>query len=173
MQSTYTIGSRTFVLDKAKAEAALAAKRVVGGRETLSFNLLPLRYGWAYELYRTMKANHWEPEDVQMGKDIEQWRDARALSEIDRWIVRMGIGPEASQQWAKACMLSGECIKACAYGVNPRFFLAVARVQSTKHARAETHQPPRVGRTAGRGVLHRVQCAQDPSHRAPVPRYPG
>jgi ribonucleoside-diphosphate reductase beta chain len=92
LRSTYTIGSRTFVLDKAKAEAALAAKRVVGGRETLSFNLLPLRYGWAYELYRTMKANHWEPEDVQMGKDIEQWRDARALSEIDRWIVRMGIG---------------------------------------------------------------------------------
>ena len=27
-----------------------------------------------------------------MAKDIEQWRDARALSDIDRWIVRMGIG---------------------------------------------------------------------------------
>jgi ribonucleoside-diphosphate reductase beta chain len=79
------------VLDKAKAEAALAAKRVVGGRVTPTFNLLPLRYGWAYELYRTMKANHWEPEDVQMGKDIEQWRGG-ALSDIDRWIVRMGIG---------------------------------------------------------------------------------
>ncbi|WP_028064153.1 ribonucleotide-diphosphate reductase subunit beta [Solirubrobacter soli] len=88
----YTLGSRTFVLDTAKAEAALAAKRVVGGRETPNFNLLPLRYGWAYELYRTMKANHWEPEDVQMAKDIEQWRDSRALSDIDRWIVRMGIG---------------------------------------------------------------------------------
>jgi ribonucleoside-diphosphate reductase beta chain len=92
LQNTYTIGPRTFVLDRAKAEAALAAKRVVGGRETMTFNLLPLRYGWAYELYRTMKANHWEPEDVQMAKDIEQWRDPRALSEIDRWIVRMGIG---------------------------------------------------------------------------------
>ncbi|HEX6024105.1 MAG TPA: ribonucleotide-diphosphate reductase subunit beta [Solirubrobacter sp.] len=92
MQTTYTFGARTFVLDRAKAEAALAAKRVVGGRETLTFNLLPLRYGWAYELYRTMKANHWEPEDVQMAKDIEQWRDPRALSEIDRWIVRMGVG---------------------------------------------------------------------------------
>ena len=92
MQKTYELGPRRFVLDQAKAEAALAAKRVVGGRQTMTFNLLPLRYGWAYELYRTMKANHWEPEDVQMGKDIEQWRDARALSEIDRWIVRMGIG---------------------------------------------------------------------------------
>ena len=89
---TYTLGGRSFVLDRAQAEAALAAKRVVGGRETMTFNLLPLRYGWAYELYRTMKANHWEPEDIQMARDIEQWRDSRALSEIDRWIVRMGIG---------------------------------------------------------------------------------
>lgn len=92
MQKTYTIGPRTFVLDQEKAEEALAAKRVIGGRETMTFNLLPLRYGWAYELYRTMKANHWEPEDIQMARDIEQWRDAAALSEIDRWIVRMGIG---------------------------------------------------------------------------------
>jgi ribonucleoside-diphosphate reductase beta chain len=92
MQKTYTVGQRTFVLDRAKAEAALAAKRIVGGRETMTFNLLPLRYGWAYELYRTMKANHWEPEDVPMGRDVEQWRSESALSDIDRWIVRMGIG---------------------------------------------------------------------------------
>jgi len=92
MQKTYTIGPRTFVLDQDKAEAALAAKRVVGGRETMTFNLLPLKYAWAYELYRTMKANHWEPEDVPMAKDLEQWRDAGALSDIDRWIIRMGIG---------------------------------------------------------------------------------
>ncbi|MGD9695898.1 MAG: ribonucleotide-diphosphate reductase subunit beta [Thermoleophilia bacterium] len=92
MQTTYEIGPRTFVLDRDKAEAALAAKRVVGGRETMCFNLLPLRYTWAYELYRTMKANHWEPEDVPMQRDVEQWRSASALSDIDRWIVRMGIG---------------------------------------------------------------------------------
>jgi len=47
-------------------------------------------------------------------------------------IVRLGKGPEQSQKWAKACMLSGECIKACDYGVNPRFLLAVARVQMAK-----------------------------------------
>ena len=92
MQKTYTLGSRTFVLDQAKAEQALAAKRVIGGRETMTFNLLPLRYGWAYELYRTMKANHWEPEDVPMQRDHEQWRSRTALTDIDRWIVRMGIG---------------------------------------------------------------------------------
>jgi ribonucleoside-diphosphate reductase beta chain len=39
-----------------------------------------------------MKANHWEPEDVPMAQDLEQWHDRAALSEIDRWIVRMGVG---------------------------------------------------------------------------------
>jgi ribonucleoside-diphosphate reductase beta chain len=97
MQKTYSIGDRSFVLDQAKAEAALAAKRVINGRETMTFNLAPLRYPWAYELYRTMKANHWEPEDVPMGRDVEQWRgtaatNAGSLSDVDRWIIRMGIG---------------------------------------------------------------------------------
>jgi heterodisulfide reductase subunit D len=47
-------------------------------------------------------------------------------------IVRTGEGPEASRQWAAACTLSGECIKACNDGVNPRFLLAMARVSSLR-----------------------------------------
>ena len=75
-----------------KAEAAFAAKKVINGRETMTFNLLPLKYQWAYDLYRKMKANHWEPEDIPMGKDIEQWRDEKMVSDVERWIIRMGIG---------------------------------------------------------------------------------
>ncbi len=92
MSTTYTIGNRTFALDEDKAQASLAAKRVITGRETMTFNLLPLKYHWAYELYRKMKANHWEPEDIPMQKDIEQWRSDNALSDVDRWIIRMAIG---------------------------------------------------------------------------------
>jgi heterodisulfide reductase subunit D len=47
-------------------------------------------------------------------------------------IVRSGEGPEASRKWAASCMLSGECIKACDYGVNPRFLLAMARLAVAK-----------------------------------------
>ena len=47
-------------------------------------------------------------------------------------LVRNGNGPEASRKWAAACMLSGECIKACDYGVNPRFLLAMARLGVAK-----------------------------------------
>ena len=93
MQYLYTIGSRSFVLDQDKAEAAFAAKKVINGRKTMSFNLLPLKYQWAYDLYRTMKANHWEPEDIPMGKDIEQWRDEKVA---DR---RSSAGSSA---WASA-----------------------------------------------------------------------
>lgn len=92
MTKTYQIGTKIFVLDQDKAEAAFAAKRVILGRETMTFNLLPLKYQWAYELYRKMKANHWEPEDVPMGKDIEQWKDQRLVADVERWIIRMGIG---------------------------------------------------------------------------------
>ena len=47
-------------------------------------------------------------------------------------IVRTGQGHEASRKWATSCMLSGDCIKACDYEVNPRFLLAMARVAMAK-----------------------------------------
>jgi Fe-S oxidoreductase len=55
-------------------------------------------------------------------------------------IVRTGKGPDASRKWAASCMLSGECIKVCDYGVNPRFLLAMARVATAK---AENGLPDR------------------------------
>ena len=42
-------------------------------------------------------------------------------------LLRTGEGPDASRRWATSCMLSGACIEACNYGVNPRFLLAMAR----------------------------------------------
>jgi ribonucleoside-diphosphate reductase beta chain len=91
--TTITLGDRQFILDRDKAEAAFAAKRVINGRQTMFFNILPLKYTWAYDLYKKMKANHWEPEDVPMQKDCEHWRDTSGtISDVDRWIIKMGIG---------------------------------------------------------------------------------
>src|SRR4029077_12788006 len=58
-------------------------------------------------------------------------------------ILRFGQGPAESETWAKACMLSGECIKACDYGVNPRFLLAMARLAMARR------NEPRERRKAG------------------------
>src|SRR5947209_20040402 len=49
-------------------------------------------------------------------------------------IVRLGAGPKDAETWARSCVLSGECIKACDYGVNPRFLLAMARLAMTAGA---------------------------------------
>ena len=89
--TTVTLGDKTFVLDAAKAKQAIAAKKVINGKETMFFNILPLKYQWAYDLYKTMKNNHWEPEDIQMQRDIEQWRGSE-ISDVERWIIKMGIG---------------------------------------------------------------------------------
>jgi heterodisulfide reductase subunit D len=59
-------------------------------------------------------------------------------------ILRTGDGPTASRQWASACVSSGECIKACDYGVNPRFMLNMARV-----AMARASHDPAAGRRIG------------------------
>jgi Fe-S oxidoreductase len=77
-------------------------------------------------------------------------------------LVRSGAGPEASRKWAQACMLSGECIKACDYGVNPRFLLTMARlaIAKTGHELAERRrQGVEKYRDTSRGVavLSRLQ----------------
>ena len=92
MDKIYEIGGKSFVLDEEKAVQAYNEKKVINGRDTMTFNLLPLKYQWAYDLYRKMKANHWEPEDVPMQKDVEQWKNTAELSDSERWIIMMGIG---------------------------------------------------------------------------------
>jgi heterodisulfide reductase subunit D len=57
-------------------------------------------------------------------------------------ILRSGDGPEAARKWASSCVLSGECIKACDYGINPRFMLAMARVSMVK----AKNEPPQARR---------------------------
>ena len=72
-------------------------------------------------------------------------------------ILRTGDGPEASRKWANACVLSGECIKACDYGVNPRFLLNMARV-----AMARSKNEPPVRRKLGVDGFRKV--SRDVTH---------
>src|SRR5215468_6632427 len=59
-------------------------------------------------------------------------------------IVRSGEGPEAARQWANACVSSGECLKACDYGVNARFLLNMARIAMAR-AKNEPHKQRQLG----------------------------
>src|SRR3989475_34239 len=72
-------------------------------------------------------------------------------------ILRTGDGPDASRKWASSCVLSGECIKACDYGVNPRFLLNMARV-----AMARSKNEPPVRRKLGVDGFRKV--SRDVTH---------
>ena len=91
--TTVQLGDRTFEIDEAKAQEAYAAKKVINGRDTMFFNILPLKYQWAYELYKEMKNNHWEPEDVALRGDAAQWG---SISEGLQQAVQMLMGYQAT-----------------------------------------------------------------------------
>lgn len=87
----YQMGAKTFRLDKAKARARLAGKRVINGHRSAELNVLPLKYHEAYRIYKQMKANHWEPDVIDMTRDSQQW-NVNALNAKERWIIEMGVG---------------------------------------------------------------------------------
>lgn len=59
-------------------------------------------------------------------------------------ILRTSDGHAHCRIWASSCLLSGECITACDYGVNPRILLAMAHVAMirTLMTEAETDTGP-------------------------------
>jgi heterodisulfide reductase subunit D len=79
-------------------------------------------------------------------------------------ILRHGEGNEAARKWAEGCLLSGECIKACDYGVNPRFLLNMARVamaQAKHDVAAQRRGGVESFRTVARDVNHLARLQLD------------
>jgi ribonucleoside-diphosphate reductase beta chain len=66
---------KSFVLDRDKAEAAFNASGSSTGA-SMAFNLLPLKYRGRMASTDD-EGNHWEPEDIQMQADIQQWQGVR------------------------------------------------------------------------------------------------
>lgn len=92
---TITLGERTFNLDREKAEEAYAAKKVLNGRNSMFFNILPLKYQWAYALYKEMKNSHWEPAEISLNADLAEWSQ---LDESCQKIYKTALGAFARSQ---------------------------------------------------------------------------
>ena len=87
----YTFQNKTFRLDKQKARERLEGKRVINGLRSAELNVLPLKYHEAYRIYKQMKANHWEPDVIDMTKDCTLWNSDK-MNAKERWIIEMGVG---------------------------------------------------------------------------------
>src|SRR3712207_3266573 len=66
-------------------------KRVINSKADLN-QLVPFKYKWAWEKYLAACANHWMPQEINMSRDIQLWKDPRGLTEDERRIVKRNLG---------------------------------------------------------------------------------
>src|SRR5574343_569006 len=65
-------------------------KRVINGKTDVN-QLVPFKHKWAWEKYLAQCANHWMPQEVNMQRDIEQWKTGQ-LTEDEMRIVKRNLG---------------------------------------------------------------------------------
>jgi ribonucleoside-diphosphate reductase beta chain len=79
------------------SEAAIAKrvnaddKRIINGKTDVN-QLVPFKYKWAWDKYLAGCANHWMPQEVNMQRDIELWKNPNGLTEDERRIVKRNLG---------------------------------------------------------------------------------
>ncbi|MDP2262033.1 MAG: ribonucleotide-diphosphate reductase subunit beta, partial [Hydrogenophaga sp.] len=68
-----------------------ADKRIINGQTDVN-QLVPFKYKWAWDKYLSACANHWMPQEIQMSRDIELWKNPNGLTEDERRIVKRNLG---------------------------------------------------------------------------------
>jgi ribonucleoside-diphosphate reductase beta chain len=66
-------------------------KRVINGGTDVN-QLVPFKYKWAWEKYLAGCANHWMPQEINMQRDIELWKNPNGLTEDERRLVKRNLG---------------------------------------------------------------------------------
>lgn len=69
----------------------LSDKRVINGMADVN-QLVPFKYHWAWDKYLAGCANHWMPQEINMQRDIELWKNPKGLTEDERLIVKRNLG---------------------------------------------------------------------------------
>src|SRR5690349_10017228 len=69
----------------------LEDKRVINGAADVN-QLVPFKYRWAWEKYLAGCANHWMPQEINMQRDIELWKNPNGLTDDERLIVKRNLG---------------------------------------------------------------------------------
>ena len=67
-------------------------KKLLNCNVTDPNKILPIKYKWARQHYKTGVANTWVPEEVSMQKDVEMWKSPTALTEDEKRVVLWNMG---------------------------------------------------------------------------------
>lgn len=77
--------------NKKQNRVDVSNKRLINCHAVDVNQLMPLKYTWAWEHYLNGCANHWMPNEVPMGKDIELWK-SNALNPDERRVIMRNLG---------------------------------------------------------------------------------
>ncbi|MDO8499726.1 MAG: ribonucleotide-diphosphate reductase subunit beta [bacterium] len=67
-------------------------RRIINGADADVIQLYPMRHTFAWDAYNAGNANHWLPTEINMQKDVEQWKSNDVLSEDERHAFKTVLG---------------------------------------------------------------------------------
>ncbi len=67
-------------------------RRIINGADADVIQLYPMKHTFAWEAYTTGNANHWLPTEINMQKDVEQWKATNVLSDDERLAFKTVLG---------------------------------------------------------------------------------
>ncbi len=70
----------------------MSEKTILNSSTTDPNKILPMKYKWARQHYKTGVANNWTPEEVNMQKDVETWRSSSDLTPEERRLILWNMG---------------------------------------------------------------------------------
>src|SRR3989344_3563945 len=70
----------------------MVEKKIMNASQTDPNKILPIKYHWARKHYKDGIASNWVPEEVNMQKDVETWKNDKILSEDERRLILWNMG---------------------------------------------------------------------------------
>jgi ribonucleoside-diphosphate reductase beta chain len=67
-------------------------RRIINGADADVIQLYPMKHTFAWDAYTVGNANHWLPTEINMQKDVEQWRSPIILTEDERRAFKTVLG---------------------------------------------------------------------------------
>jgi ribonucleoside-diphosphate reductase beta chain len=80
-----------FQVGNAFRRVTVEDKSVINSKADVN-QLVPFKYKWAWEKYLAACANHWMPQEINMSRDIQLWKDPAGLTEDERRIIKRNLG---------------------------------------------------------------------------------
>ncbi len=78
---------------RATASVVCASRTSASSTRKADVNqLVPSSTSWAWDKYLAGCANHWMPQEVNMQRDIELWKNPNGLTDDERLIVKRNLG---------------------------------------------------------------------------------